>query len=347
MKIKQNDSPNQDLIVGIDLGTSQSSIVTSTGRMLNISSVVGFPKDFIALKLLNKSVVFGDECLRNRMSVEMIYPLKNGVIAAHSTNVDHIKKENAAREYIKHLISLTGKSNGQKLNVVIGTPANSKSEDKQAIMDTVKGLVDGVLVVSEPFLVAYGMGVFGFAIIVDIGAGTLDVCRMRGALPGKEDQRSYLKAGNFIDEMLYKLLKAKIPNGHITMQLVKEIKQKHAFVGQINEKIVVGFNVDGKTVEYDITEEIRESVSSIIPNIINSIKDLISSFDLEYQKELRENIILAGCGSKISGLPAALKKDLADFGEVNIKIIEDPIYAGAIGGLKLAQDMPVSEWDNM
>jgi rod shape-determining protein MreB len=208
-------------------------------------------------------------------------------------------------------------------------------------------MVDGVLVVSEPFLVAYGMGIFGFAIIVDIGAGTLDICRMHGTLPDKEDQVTFSSAGNQIDEMFFRMLKEKIPNAHITPLIARRIKEKHAFVGQPKEKVVVDFIVGGSAVQHDITNEIRDACASIMPDILKSIKDLISGFDPEYQKDLRENIILAGCGSRISGLPLALDRDLSELGKVRIHLVEDPVYAGAVGGLKLAQDMPPSEWESI
>ena len=40
------------LYVGIDLGTSQSSVVTNTGIRQTVSSVVGWPKDLISYKFL-------------------------------------------------------------------------------------------------------------------------------------------------------------------------------------------------------------------------------------------------------------------------------------------------------
>ncbi len=342
-----NSVENPPLLVGIDLGTSQSAIATSSGRFMNVASVVGYPKDFIALKLIKKQVVFGDECLRHRMSVDMMYPLHNGVIASTSAKGDSEKEENAAKEFVKYLISMTDKKPDQKMYVVVGAPARATTQDKQAIVETIRDMVDGVLVVSEPFLVAYGMGLFGFALIIDIGAGTLDICRMHGTLPDKEDQVTFSKAGNQIDEIFYKMLKEKIPNAHITPLIARRIKEQFAFVGQPKEKVVVDFIVGGTAVQHDITNEIRDACATIMPDILKSIKDLIAGFDPEYQSDLRENIILAGCGSRISGLPLALEKDLSEIGKVKIHLVEDPIYAGSVGGLKLAQDMPPSEWENI
>ncbi|MFC1565129.1 rod shape-determining protein, partial [candidate division KSB1 bacterium] len=321
-------------------------IATNNGRFMNVASVVGYPKDFIALKLIKKQVVYGNECLRHRMSVDMMQPLKNGVIASSSKSDSEIE-EKAAREFVKYLVSLTEKKEDQKMYVVVGAPARASVQDKQTIAETLKDMVDGVLVVSEPFLVAYGMGLFGFAVIVDIGAGTLDICRMHGTLPDKNDQVTFSKAGNHIDEIFYKMLKEKIPNAHITPLIARRIKEQHAFVGHPKEKVVVDFIVSGNAVQNDITNEIRDACATIMPDVIIAVKDLINGFDPEYQKDLRENIIIAGCGNRIAGLNTALEKDLADLGNVKIHLVEDPIYAGAIGGLKLAQDMPPSEWESI
>ena len=49
-------SKNDVLYIGIDLGTSQSSIATSTGIQRTVTSVVGWPKDLISYKFLQKQV---------------------------------------------------------------------------------------------------------------------------------------------------------------------------------------------------------------------------------------------------------------------------------------------------
>ena len=76
-------APQDDgiLYIGLDLGTSQSSIVTSTDVRRTVTSVVGWPKDLISYKFLQKQVVIGDECLENRMAVDMIWPLEHGVFS--------------------------------------------------------------------------------------------------------------------------------------------------------------------------------------------------------------------------------------------------------------------------
>ena len=58
-----------------------------------------------------------------------------------------------------------------------------------------KDLVDAVMVVSEPFLVAYGLGLYENAVIVDIGAGILDLFRMLGTIPSEEEQIDRVRDG--------------------------------------------------------------------------------------------------------------------------------------------------------
>ncbi len=58
-------------------------------------------------------------------------------------------------------------------------------------------------------------------------------------------------------------------------------------------------------------------------------------------------MILAGGGSQIPGLSAALQNALAEFGGGHVKRVEDPVYAGASGGLAIALDAPDGDWEQL
>jgi rod shape-determining protein MreB len=339
------------LYVGLDLGTSQSAIATSSGVLLNTASVVGWPKDLISYKLHKKAVLFGDECLKNRMSVDMYFPFEKGVIPKKASGSIEDgtpgKKSEAPGEFIKHMISLANPKPNQKVYVVVGTPAEATGNDKKAIVDAVGGLADSVLVVSQPFLVAYGLGVYGFSLIVDIGAGTLDICRMHGTMPNDSDQKTSFKAGNYIDEMLLDMLRAKFPNGQITPAMAKQFKEQYAFAGDKHEQISIEILIKGKPTRCDITNEIKASCESIIPDIISTLKRLVVSFDPEFQEALRNNILLAGCVSRMAGLDQEIIKGLSELGGANVSVVEDPVFAGAMGALNLGKDMPKEEWQAM
>ena len=347
--LSQNDGI---LYVGIDLGTSQSSIVTSTNIKRTVASVVGWPKDLISYKFLQKQVVIGEECLQNRMAVDMIWPLEHGVFrhrpakGEEASGVDSdVRETEAMHHLVSYIIELSGRKPDQEIRAVVGSPARATDEDRQVVIDVLSQHVDYAIVASEPFLVAYGLDMFNNALIIDIGAGTLDMCCMHGTIPTEEDQRTLLKAGNFIDSRFHMVLQEKIKDSPLTLDMTRRIKEQYAFVSSQKEVIYVDFQVDGKPKTYDVTEELREACESILPELISSARELIISYDSEFQYELRQNILLAGGGSQIRGLTEEVRSNLTEFGPCKVSSVEDPVYAGAIGALKLAQDMPDSEWE--
>ena len=98
--------------------------------------------------------------------------------------------------------------------------------------------------------------------------------------------------------------------------------------------------VDGRFTEFDITEEMRKACESLMPAIIETVIDLIADFDPEYQEKVRQNIIVAGGGSQISGLDTYLTAAMKKFEPCKFTCIDDALHAGADGALELATDMP-------
>ena len=63
----------ETLHVGIDLGTSRSSISASSGGRHVVESYVGWPVDTVARKIVKRSVLFGREALENRPMEMHVY----------------------------------------------------------------------------------------------------------------------------------------------------------------------------------------------------------------------------------------------------------------------------------
>ena len=87
-------------------------------------------------------------------------------------------------------------------------PAQASDKNKQGILSA-RGIFDAVMIVSEPFTVAYGMDRLSDVLVVDIDAGTIDLSRMHGTVPAPEDEFSYQIAGDAIDRRLYEILTKK------------------------------------------------------------------------------------------------------------------------------------------
>ncbi|NOZ54557.1 MAG: hypothetical protein GXP08_15730 [Gammaproteobacteria bacterium] len=341
---KKKSSPKRSskLRVGIDLGTSRSAISASNGKRKFVESYVGWPKDFISEKVLGKSVLFGQEALDNRLSLELCRPLEHGVIKEGTS-----RDEEAVNQLISHLIELAEIQEGQEIYSVVGVPAESLRANKLAIKRAVEDYVDSLMVVSEPFAAAYGRGVLNNAIVIDIGAGTVDFCIMHGSMPTDDDQRTLVTAGDYIDEHLYAMLKEKYPESDFNLNMVRKFKEEHSYIGKTKGKIEVEIPVGGKIMVHDITEEMGRACESILPAVLEHTMELIARFDPEYQGLVRQNIILAGGGSQIKGLDKAIEASLKEDGLCKVSVVDDPIFASADGALALAKDMPDDYWQNM
>ncbi|HKB71971.1 MAG TPA: rod shape-determining protein, partial [Thermoanaerobaculia bacterium] len=302
-------SKNEVLQVGIDLGTSRSAISSSNGARHVVDSYVGWPVDMVARKVVKKAVLFGKEALDNRPMLDLHRPLERGLIKEGSQ-----KDEEAVRELLGHLISLASAKEGQKVFAVVGVPAEALRVSKQHLRNAVSGLADSLMIVSEPFAVAYGMDSLLHTMIIDIGAGTTDFCVMNGRYPTDEDQRTLTNAGDSVDEHLATLLRNKMPDGRFSIYMVREWKEKGSFVGEPKQPVVVKVPVHGKPTELDITAEMRRACESLLGPISETMLDLVSRVEPEYQDDVRNNIILAGGGSQIPGLAEALEKTLGEMG---------------------------------
>ena len=103
--MQQDEVRSEDsvIFVGIDLGTSSSAISASNDERKWVESYVGWPKDFIAAKVVGKPVLFGAEALKNRLSLDLYRPLEKGVLKEGTA-----KDAEAVKELIFHLIIVPG-----------------------------------------------------------------------------------------------------------------------------------------------------------------------------------------------------------------------------------------------
>ncbi len=343
------------LLLGIDLGTSRSSIVSMTGARKTVESYVGWPKDAVSRKFLKADIVFGKAALDNRLALNLYRPLEHGVIKGSNDNsggasgdaAEHDKNLEAAKQLVKHLVDLVRPERDQMLYGVIGVPSLASAQNKQAIIAACREVLDSVMIVSEPFTVAYGLERMSDILVIDIGAGTTDLCRMHGTVPTEEDEIGLPIAGDAIDVKLLELIKEKYPTAQITQNMCKHFKELYGYVSDSKDKIEVTIPVDGKPTPHDITAEMRLACEILIEPILKSIHGLISSFNPEFQDRIRNNIILSGGGGQIDGLNKRIEDGLQQWGGGQVTVVEEPLYAGANGALQLALDMPAEYWQQL
>ncbi|HUP41727.1 MAG TPA: rod shape-determining protein [Thermoanaerobaculia bacterium] len=335
----------QILHVGIDLGTSRSSIAASNDERHVVQSYVGWPADMVARKVLKKSVLVGDEAVENRPMLDLYRPLEEGLIKKGSS-----RDEAAVGELLRHLLRLAGAEKGNgggAVRAVVGVPAKALRVNKQSLREAVGPLVDHLMIVSEPFAVAYGLDALLHSLIIDIGAGTADFCVMRGRMPTDEDQRTLTTAGDWIDEQLASLIREAYPDAAFTVHMVRDWKERFSFVGEPGQRVAVTAPVDGKPTELDITAPMRAACEALVAPVVETTLDLLSRVDPDYQDRVRNNVILSGGTALIRGLGARLQAELGQVGGGRVKVVKDPVYVGADGGLAIALDASDDEWEKL
>lgn len=340
------------LYIGMDLGTSRTSIASSNGVRETVTSVIGYPKDLVARKLLKRDVLIGKDAFDNRLSLDFYRPLAKGVIKysdeAPADSEAARMNLKAATDLVHHAIRMAAPRKDELLYGVIGCPAEASIHNRKAIIEAAREVLDSVMICSEPFAVAYGLDRLSDTLVIDIGAGTTDLCRMHGTMPGPEDQITNTFGGDHIDQVFLDEIRKRIPEAQLTVNMVRGWKERWASVRDTIEPVRVSIPIRGKPTEFDITDALRTACRSILPPMVEAIADLIASFDPEFQDRLKNNVLLGGGGSQIDGLGDALEADMAErLGGGVVTMVEEPIYAGANGALKIAHDMPEEYWERL
>jgi rod shape-determining protein MreB len=336
---------NEVFTVGIDLGTSRTAISTSTGGRVVVDSFVGWPADLVARKILKRNVLVGREALDNRTMLDLRRPLERGLIKEGSE-----KDVEAVRELIGHLLSIATPKDRESAPVraVLGVPASTLRTSKQYLRDALAGLFDKLIIVSEPFAVAYGLDALLHTLVIDIGAGTTDFCVMKGRYPTDEDQRTLTVAGDSIDAHLQQLIRQRYPDADFSIFMVRDWKEAHAFVGDPpKDPIVVTAPVRGVPTALDITSEVQAACEALVPPIVETMFDLLASVAPEYQAQVRRSIIVSGGGGLIRNLGPRLQCALRQVGGGVVNVVPEPAFVGSDGCLAIARDAPDADWQKL
>lgn len=343
--------------VGIDLGTNTSVIQASHGgSQLDLrcdleKSVVGFPKAGIIPGILpsETALLFGEEAIKYRLHLDLKWPLHEGF-------VEDIE---VCKIFTKHLRSLVDPDQRLKLWGVVGAPANASPQRQRDIRATMVGVLDRMLIVPEPFLAAMGLrddpafrqassdhDPTKHSLIVDIGAGTTDLCLVRGYFPTADDQISFPKAGNYIDDMLYQGICRRYPDLKLTRVSITQLKEKHSFVKGFPRDAKVKVYVDGRPQMLDFGEILQEACDTLTPFILKGVKELLSRCDSDSIVDVMQNIIVTGGGSDIHGLCEKIESELKNEGYDCARAVRPSDYKRLVarGGLKIADNVRDEQW---
>lgn len=348
------------MLVGLDLGTNTTCIQASTPRAKKpsvnelIPSIVGYTTEGILPGVIpgDENVLFGDMALKYKLHLDLVQPLKDGVIE----NMD------ATRDYLKHLKSQSNVSEDAEVRAVIGMPANADAEARENMRLAVTGIFDKVILIPEPFLAALGsrdesnllntnyVDPVCNSLFIDIGAGSTDVCLIQGYYPEANDQISFNFAGDAVDELIQKAILNQFPDSQISLAKVRDIKEKHSFVRNAKSSILAPVMIAGKVKKLEVAEAVGAACDSLLDKVYEAVRALIVKADPDSIPDLLQNIIITGGGSMIKGFGPALQDMLTEEGFEGcvVRTIGDEYKTRvADGALKAAYQAKDRQWQTL
>lgn len=313
--------------IGIDLGTSNILVFNrSKGIIFNEPSVVAIEpktKKILAVGIEAKRMVG-----KTSKSIEVVFPLKNGVIADYDITTEMIK-------FIMKKISKVIPLSFRKPNVVVCAPYGSTGVDKRAILDAVKHSgAKKMMIMEEPVAAAIGAGLPVDEpvanVIVDIGGGSTEVAII--SFGGVVTCHSVRTGGTLLDEDIIQYVRKKF-NVLIGEKTAEEAKIQIGYALVDHEE--VSMDVRGRDLvtglprtislsSYDIQRAIKESLL----HILNGIKATLENCPPELSGDIVDRgIILTGGGALLNGMQEWLSKEII----VPVHIAPSPLESVAFG----------------
>lgn len=317
-------------LFGVDLGTCNTLIYQQKkGIVLQEPSVVAIQTDTGEIKAFGQEAY--DMIGRTPANVEVIYPLKDGVIANFDMTLAMLK-------YFIGKIK-RGYQWFRSFQVLISVPCGITNVQKRAVEEMIvhKGARRSITI-EEPLAAAMGAGLpvaepIG-SMVLDIGGGTSQVAII--SLGGIVVSESVRRGGMSIDQDIIEYVK-KTYNMAIGERTAEEIKKNvAAVVLPVKE---VKMDIRGRDLVQGLPRTISISSQEIYEIMDDFVKSILECIRLAMEKcppelagdVMEQGILLCGGGALLEGLDKRLQQDIG----VPVHLAEHPMECIAQGTGKM------------
>ncbi|MBH87562.1 MAG: rod shape-determining protein [Pelagibacterales bacterium] len=323
--------------MAIDLGTANTLVyVKGQGIVLNEPSVVAILNSDGRNKVLSVGLEAKEMLGRSPGNIEVIRPLRDGVIADFEV----------AEEMIKHFIQKVHNRRAfTSPIIVICVPSGSTGVERRAIHESAERAgARKVYLIEEPMAAAIGAGLPvtepSGSMIVDIGGGTTEVAVL--SLGGIVYAESARVGGDKMDEAIIAYMRRhhNLLIGNMSAErLKKSIGSAFSPEDGEGEKYTVKGRdlVNGVPKELILSQRnVAEALSEPIGTIIEAVKRALENTAPELAADIVDRgIILTGGGALLSGMDVVLRKATG----LPVTVAEDTLLSVALGTGKVLDEM--------
>ncbi len=293
--------------IGIDLGTASVVVyLKGKGIILNEPSVIAVDKKS------GETVAVGNAAQvmlgRNPPEIEVVRPLKSGVISSYTMT----------EAMIKSFLSKAMRRTVGRPRIMMCVPSGVTDVEQRAVIETARQMGGKeIFIMEEPVAAALGAGVDVTAprgaMVIDIGGGTTDIAAVS---VGKIIAGRSLKiAGDDFSEAVVRFMRKKY-NLIIGPQTAEHLKITIGTVTQREDNVssvargICTISGMPKAVVVS-SEELKPCFDDFIHNIIERAKDVLEEISPQLQADILEDgIVLTGGGSLLDGLSDSLTEGI-------------------------------------
>ena len=323
--------------MAIDLGTANTLVyVKGQGIVLNEPSVVAILTSEGKSKVLAVGIEAKEMLGRSPGNIEVIRPLRDGVIADFEV----------AEEMIKHFIQKVHNRRAfTSPIIVICVPSGSTGVERRAIHESAERAgARRVFLIEEPMAAAIGAGLPvtepSGSMIVDIGGGTTEVAVI--SLGGIVYAESARVGGDKMDEAIIAYMR-RHHNLLIGSMSAERLKKSIGCAYPPEDGEGEKYTVKGRDLVNGVPKElilsqrnVAEALSEPIGTIIEAVKRALENTAPELAADIVDRgITLTGGGALLFGMDTVLRKATG----LPVTIAEDTLLSVALGTGKVLDEM--------
>lgn len=327
--------------LGIDLGTANILIyIRGKGIMIREPSVVA------RRRKSHEILAVGSEAKKmtgkTPEEIEVTRPLRDGVIADFDAALGMLSF------YIKQIHHTPGIiPKIPRPKVVIGIPSGVTEVERRAVQDAALSAgARSAILIEEPMAAAIGAQLPFEApegqFLIDIGGGTTEVAVI--SLGGIVIDRCLRVAGDEMDEAIvnFARLKHNLLLGLPTAEEVKISIGSAAPLRQEKQMVVRGRDLGSglpRSLKLN-SVEVRETLSSVIQEIVASVKETLEETPPELVSDVLEHgLVLSGGGALLPGID----KIISEATRMPVWVADEPLTCVVRGCGKVLEDEKLQE----